>query len=65
MVCTRLYDMADDDDYILCNHHHQPINAPTAGAFLMDHPQGERSPPRRPSAGWWVLTTANTAGSRY
>jgi hypothetical protein len=25
--------------------HHQPINAPTAGAqaFLMDHPQGERA----------------------
>jgi hypothetical protein len=27
------------------SHHHQPINAPTAGAqaFLMDYPQGERA----------------------
>jgi hypothetical protein len=42
-----------------------PIKVPTAGAqaFLMDYPQEERAiynPPRRPSAGWWVLTTANT-----
>jgi hypothetical protein len=56
-------------------HHHQPINAPTAGAqtFLLDYPQGEQdeehirrtrhNPPRGPSAGWWLLTTANAAGT--
>jgi hypothetical protein len=44
------------------HHHHQPINVLTAGAqaFHMDYPQGE---PRGPSADWWVLTTANAAGS--
>jgi hypothetical protein len=47
---------------ILCIAH-QPINAPTAGAqaFLMDYTLGERSIPRGPSAGWWMLTTANAA----
>jgi hypothetical protein len=39
---------------------------PTAGAqaFLMDYTRktGYNSP-RGPSAGWWVLTTANTAGT--
>ncbi|RVE40955.1 hypothetical protein evm_014395 [Chilo suppressalis] len=49
------------------HHHHQPINVPTAGAqaFLMDgigilgH-----VPPRGPSAAhWWVLTTADAAGT--
>jgi hypothetical protein len=32
----------------ISSYHHQPINVPTAGA-------------RGPSAGCWVLTTANTA----
>jgi hypothetical protein len=47
--------------------HHQPINVPTAGAqaFLMDYPQGERAITHHagPSADWWVLTTANAAGT--
>ncbi|RVE43124.1 hypothetical protein evm_012203 [Chilo suppressalis] len=46
--------------------HHQPINAPTAGAQTLpmdgigslDH-----DPPRRPSADWRVLTTADAAGT--
>jgi hypothetical protein len=44
---------------------HQPINAPTAGAqaFLIDYTQEGHNPPRGPSAGWWVLSTANEAGT--
>jgi hypothetical protein len=44
-------------DYYL--FHHQPINAPTAGAqaFLMDYTKRERAI----THGWWVLTTANAA----
>jgi hypothetical protein len=51
------------------HHHHQLINLPTAGAqvFLMNYPQGERgtghNPPRGSSADWWVLATANIAGT--
>jgi hypothetical protein len=50
------------------HHHYQFINVPTAGAqaFPMDHTQGERvihKPPRGSSADWWVLTTANAAGT--
>jgi hypothetical protein len=48
------------------HHHHQPINVPTAGAqsFLMDNTRKTAHKPRRvPSADWWVLTTANAAGT--
>jgi hypothetical protein len=53
---------------IIINHHHQPINIPTAGAQAshMDYTQGERAitrADRRASAEWWVLTTANAAGT--
>jgi hypothetical protein len=43
------------------------LNVPTAGAqaFFMDLPTRRTGyyPPRKPSADWWVLTTANTAGT--
>jgi hypothetical protein len=49
------------------NHHHQPINVPIAGAqaFHMDYPQGERAITTQAQCGldWWVLTTANAAGT--
>ncbi|RVE50541.1 hypothetical protein evm_004768 [Chilo suppressalis] len=44
----------------------QPINVPTAGAqaFPMDGiGRLGHDPPRRPSADWWVLTTADAAGT--
>ncbi|RVE53003.1 hypothetical protein evm_002301 [Chilo suppressalis] len=44
----------------------KPINVPTAGAqaFPMDGlGRLGHNPPRGPSAGWWVLTTANAAGT--
>jgi hypothetical protein len=44
------------------HHHHQPINAPTAGHALHIRRTG-LNPPRGPSADWWVLTTANSAGT--
>jgi hypothetical protein len=48
------------------NHHHQ-LNAPTAGAraFLIDLPTRRtgHNPLRGISVDWWVLTTANTAGT--
>jgi hypothetical protein len=49
----------------LHHHHYQPINAPTGGAqaFLMDIRRPGHNPPRRPSAGWWVLMTANASGT--
>ncbi|RVE41528.1 hypothetical protein evm_013822, partial [Chilo suppressalis] len=43
-----------------------PINVPTAGAqaFPMDGiGRLGHDPPRGPSADWWVLTTANAAGT--
>jgi hypothetical protein len=47
--------------------HHQPINVPTAGAqaFLFGLPtrRTDHSPPRGPSEDWWVLMTANAAGT--
>ncbi|RVE43129.1 hypothetical protein evm_012208 [Chilo suppressalis] len=51
---------------IIINHHHQPINVPTAGAqaFPMDRiGRLGPDPPRGPSADWWVLTTADVAGT--
>ncbi|RVE49894.1 hypothetical protein evm_005487, partial [Chilo suppressalis] len=48
------------------HHHHQPINVPTAGAqaFPMDGiGRLGHDPPRGPSADWWVLTTADAAGT--
>jgi hypothetical protein len=48
----------------VCVDHHQPINVSTAGAqaFLMDYTRRTgHNPPCGPSAGWWVLTTANAA----
>jgi hypothetical protein len=48
------------------HHHHQPFYAPTAGtqAVFMDYTYGERAiTHHKPSAGWWVLTTANAAGT--
>jgi hypothetical protein len=45
--------------------HHQPINVPNAEAqaFLTVHMRRTgHIPPRGPSAGWWVLKTANAAG---
>ncbi|RVE43287.1 hypothetical protein evm_012046 [Chilo suppressalis] len=47
------------------HHHHQPINVPTAGAqaFPMDGiGRLGHGPPRGPTD-WWVLTTANAAGT--
>jgi hypothetical protein len=47
-------------------HHRQPIDVPTADAqaFVMVYPQGVgHNPPRGPNANWWVLMTANTAGT--
>ncbi|RVE40444.1 hypothetical protein evm_014905, partial [Chilo suppressalis] len=47
-------------------HHRQPINVPTAGAqaFPMDGiGRLGHDPPRGPSADWWVLTTADAAGT--
>ncbi|RVE41923.1 hypothetical protein evm_013417 [Chilo suppressalis] len=44
----------------------KPINVPTAGAqaFPMDGiGRLGRDPPRGPSADWWVLTTADAAGT--
>ncbi|RVE45050.1 hypothetical protein evm_010307 [Chilo suppressalis] len=48
------------------HHHHQPINVPTAGAqaFPIDGiGRLGHDPPRGPSADWWVLTTADAAGT--
>jgi hypothetical protein len=51
--------------FLKANHHHPPINVPTAGGV----PHGlhirrtGHNPPRGPSVGWWVLTTANAAGT--
>jgi hypothetical protein len=51
------------------HHYHQPINIPTAGAqaFLMNYGLHIRrtghNPPRVPSAGLWVLSIANAAGT--
>jgi hypothetical protein len=49
------------------NHYHHQPNVPTAGAqtFLMYLPtkRTAHNPPRGPSADWWVLRTANTAGN--
>jgi hypothetical protein len=48
------------------HHHHQPINVPTKNTGL---PYGlyiwrtGHKPPSEPSANWWVLTTANAAGT--
>ncbi|RVE51482.1 hypothetical protein evm_003883 [Chilo suppressalis] len=45
---------------------HKPINVPTAGAqaFPMDGiGRLGHDPPRGPGADWWVLTTANAAGT--
>jgi hypothetical protein len=44
-------------------HNHHLFNVPTAGTFLMDCLQRGYNPSRGPSADWWVLTTANTAGT--
>jgi hypothetical protein len=61
-TATLLYTM-------LFFHYHQPINVSTARAqaFLMDPYYSVRrtghNPPRGPSTGWWVLTTANAAGT--
>jgi hypothetical protein len=50
-------------------NHQQPINAPTAGTQAFLFPNGihirrtVHNPPHGPSAGWWVLTTANAAGT--
>jgi hypothetical protein len=45
--------------------HHQPINVLTAGeqAFLMDYQQGECAITHHTGTDWWVLTTANAAGT--
>ncbi|RVE44932.1 hypothetical protein evm_010431 [Chilo suppressalis] len=46
----------------------KPINVPTAGAqaFPMDGiGRLGHDPPRGPSANWWVLTTADAAGTNY
>jgi hypothetical protein len=40
--------------------HHQPINVSTAGAHIR---RTGHNPSRRPSVGWWVLTTADAAGT--
>jgi hypothetical protein len=47
------------------SNHHQLINVTTVGsqAFLMDHISRTSNPPRGPSADWWVITTANAAGT--
>ncbi|RVE53449.1 hypothetical protein evm_001819 [Chilo suppressalis] len=48
------------------SNHHQPINVPTAEAqaFPMDGlGRLGHDPPRGPSADWWVLTTADAAGT--
>ncbi|RVE42527.1 hypothetical protein evm_012823 [Chilo suppressalis] len=48
------------------HHHHQPINVTTAGAqaFPMDGiGRLGHDPPRRRSVDWWVLTTADAAGT--
>ncbi|RVE41113.1 hypothetical protein evm_014238 [Chilo suppressalis] len=50
------------------HHHHQPRNVPTAGAqaFPMDGiGRLSHDPPRRPSADWRVLTTADAAGTNF
>jgi hypothetical protein len=48
-------------------HHHQPIKAPTARAQAFCYGLHIRrmghNPPHGPSAGWWVLTTVNAAGT--
>jgi hypothetical protein len=43
------------------HHHHQPINVPTAYGLHIRNTG--HNPPRGPSAGWWVLTTAIAAGT--
>jgi hypothetical protein len=48
------------------HRHHQHIKVPTAGAqaFLMDYTRRTgHNTPHWPSAGWWVLTTENAAGT--
>jgi hypothetical protein len=51
--------------YLITCHHYKPINAPTAGAFLIRRKEKEKkgeenirrtghNAPCRPSAGWWV-----------
>ncbi|RVE48328.1 hypothetical protein evm_006988 [Chilo suppressalis] len=46
-------------------YHHQPINVPTAAqAFPVDEiGRLDHDPPRGSSADWWVLTTADSAGT--
>ncbi|RVE46568.1 hypothetical protein evm_008803 [Chilo suppressalis] len=49
-----------------CSIQEPPINVPTAGAqaFPMDGiGRLGHDPPRGPSADWWVLTTADAAGT--
>jgi hypothetical protein len=54
---------------VLCfNHyHHQPINVGHCWGTGLPYGLHIRwmvhNPPRGPSAGWWVLTNANTAGT--
>jgi hypothetical protein len=49
-------------------HHHQPINVPNAQwgtgfPYGLHKKRTGHNPPRGPSAGWWVLTTAYAAGT--
>ncbi|RVE44488.1 hypothetical protein evm_010892 [Chilo suppressalis] len=53
-------------EFCVLSRHHQPINVPTAGAqaFPMDGIGSlGHDPPRGPSADWWMLTTADAAGT--
>jgi hypothetical protein len=55
---------ASQENFKIIIIHHQPINAPTAGAqaFLMDYTYGERAMTQHAGpVRWWVLTTANAA----
>jgi hypothetical protein len=49
------------------HNHHQLINVPTAGAQAIPYglhiTRTCHNPPRGPSAGWCVLTTANVEGT--
>ncbi|RVE50761.1 hypothetical protein evm_004510 [Chilo suppressalis] len=66
-LCTIEFCRRSGSDVIIkIDHHHQPINVPTAGAQALPMDGIGRlghDPSRGPSADWRVLTTADAAGT--
>jgi hypothetical protein len=67
IACKDLHILEFLNTILIRMNHHQPINVPTTGAQAFLYGLHIRStghdPQRGPSAGSWVLTTANTAGT--